>query len=96
MKLKLVVLVLSVVISGCSLFVSENSFGENWSGHHVDELIAHWGEPNQKSENEHGEIEVQYKIFSESCTYTFFTDRHGVIDSYQYDSTFLGTCKPIG
>lgn len=87
---------MTAILGGCSLFVSESSFGESWSGHHVNELISQWGEPEQKNTNEKGEVEIEYKIFSDSCTYIFFTDEQGVITFYKYESTFLGTCKPIG
>ncbi len=89
-KLKTLAFCLIVFLGGCSLFVSESSFGESWSGHHVDELIAHWGEPEKKTVKENGEIEVLYKIFNDSCTYTFFTNEEGIITSYDYKSTFFG------
>ncbi|MGF1754594.1 hypothetical protein L4C33_13465 [Vibrio makurazakiensis] len=96
MKRKFLALWLTAILSGCSLFVSESSFGESWSGSHVNDLIAQWGEPELKKINEKNELEIEYKIFNDSCTYTFFTDSQGVIRSYKYESTFLGTCKPIG
>ncbi|WP_133638240.1 hypothetical protein [Photobacterium lutimaris] len=96
MKIRLISIVSALFLSGCSLFVSESYFGDSWTGHHIDELVKQWGEPNQMKSEEGGVIEVEYKIFSDSCTYIFITDEQGIISSYKYESTFLGTCKPIG
>ncbi len=96
MKISLLSLVSALLLSGCSLFVSESYFGENWTGHHINELVEQWGEPHEMKSKEGGVIEAEYKIFSDSCTYIFITDEQGVIKSYTYESTFLGTCKPIG
>ncbi|MGI9835874.1 hypothetical protein ACJPQX_21765 [Vibrio vulnificus] len=96
MKIRLLILTSALLLSGCSLFVSESYFGESWTGHHIDELIEQWGEPNQMKSNEGGVVEAEYRIFSDSCTYVFITNEQGVIESYKYESTFLGTCKPIG
>ena len=96
MKLKIFALVNVLLLSGCSLFVSENSFGESWKGEPVASLISQWGEPAEKISTDSGEMEVIYKIFSDSCTYHFYTDAKGVIFSYKYESTTWGTCKPIG
>lgn len=38
-----------------------------------------------------GVIEAIYMIFNDSCTYSFITDEQGVIESYKYQSKFLGT-----
>lgn len=96
MKVKLLSLSFALLLSGCSLLVTESYFGENWSGHHVDQLVEQWGEPTEMRTLEGGVKEAEYKIFNDSCTYVFITDEHGIITSYKYESTFLGTCKPIG
>lgn len=96
MKLQLLTILSAIILTGCSLFVSENSFGESWKGETVDSLIAQWGEPAANNAMDNGGIEVIYKIFSDSCTYSFYTDAAGIISSYKYESTTWGTCKPIG
>ena len=96
MKLRLLSLAFALVLSGCSLLVTESYFGESWTGHHIDKLVEQWGEPYQMKSIDDGVIEAEYRIFNDSCTYTFITDEQGVIESYKYQSTFLGTCKPIG
>ncbi len=83
-------------LSGCSLFVGEDSFGESWTGEHIESLLNQWGDPAKKHINEKGETEVVYKLFNNSCTYYFYTDTAGIITSYQFKSSTFGTCKPIG
>lgn len=95
-KIRFISIISVLFLSGCSLFISESYFGEGWTGHHIDELMEHWGEPNHMMSKEDGVVEVEYKIFSNTCTYIFITNDKGVISSYKYESTFLGTCKPIG
>jgi len=96
MKSQVLTLISAMILTGCSLFVSEDSFGESWKGEAVDSLIAQWGEPAEKITIDNGGVEVIYKIFNDSCTYHFYTDSNGVITSYKYESTTWGTCKPIG
>ena len=96
MKKFLLLLCFAVAVSGCSLLVGEDYFGEGWKGESVEQLTGHWGEPESKTNLENGGQELIYKLFDGSCTYVFYTDASGVITSYQYQSTFLGTCKPIG
>ncbi|MFA0414438.1 hypothetical protein AB4520_11610 [Vibrio renipiscarius] len=96
MKNSLIVVFFSLYLTGCSLFVSQDTFGEHWKGNNVDRLIEHWGEPEKTTVMSDGGLEVIYKIFSDTCTYTFYSDEQGIITSYKYESTTWGTCKPIG
>lgn len=93
---KMTVIFIALFLSGCSLFISGDYLGKDWPGREVDTLIEHWGEPYNVIVNDNGEKEVIYKIFSDTCTYTFYTDSAGIITNYEYESTFWGTCKPIG
>lgn len=93
---KLLSVFLVVLLSGCSLFVTGDYLGKEWPGRELDELINHWGDPREVLESDNGEQEIIYKIFNDSCTYTFYADANGIITGYQYKSTPLGTCKPIG
>ena len=93
---KIMALFIALLLSGCSLFVTGDYLGKEWPGKNIDSLFTHWGKPHNVIESENGEKEVIYKIFNNSCTYTFFTDSKGIITSYKYESTLLGTCKPIG
>ena len=83
MKLRLLSLVFAVALSGCSLLVTESYFGESWTGHHINNLEEQWGEPLQMKSKGDGVIEAEYRIFNDSCTYTFITDDQGVIESYK-------------
>ncbi|OLQ95065.1 hypothetical protein BIY21_07560 [Vibrio ponticus] len=96
MKKFLLGLCVSAVLSGCSLLVGEDYFGEGWKGESVEQLTGHWGEPESTTNLENGGQELIYKLFNDSCTYVFYTDASGDIINYKYQSTFLGTCKPIG
>lgn len=89
-------LFISLFLSSCSLFITGDYLGKEWPGKDVEALLDHWGEPYNLIVRESGEQEVIYKIFSETCIYTFYTDSAGIITDYAYESTFLGTCKPIG
>ncbi|KZX70325.1 hypothetical protein A3712_07995 [Vibrio sp. HI00D65] len=83
MKLRLLSLVFAVALSGCSLLVTESYFGESWTGHHINNLEEQWEEPLQMKSKGDGVIEAEYRIFNDSCTYTFITDDQGVIESYK-------------
>ncbi len=96
MYVKLLSFILLLTLGGCSLFVSENYFGESWKGHHINELVALWGEPKQMITSKSGVIKAEYKIFNDNCTYIFITDEKGIIRTYKYESSLFGTCKPIG
>ncbi|WP_194437007.1 hypothetical protein [Vibrio fluminensis] len=96
MKKFLLGLSVSALLSGCSLLVGEDYFGEGWKGESVEQLTGHWGEPESTTDLENGGQELIYKLFDDSCTYVFYTDASGEIINYKYQSTFLGTCKPIG
>jgi len=93
---KIVIVFLALFLNGCSLFVTGDNLGREWPGEKIEILKEHWGAPHNVIINENGEQEVIYKIFSDTCTYTFLTDSMGVVTSYKYESTFWGTCKPIG
>ncbi|CAH1546810.1 conserved hypothetical protein [Vibrio rotiferianus] len=93
---KVIAVFIGLLLSGCSLFVTGDYLGKEWPGKNVDSLIEHWGEPYNVIVSDSGEKEVIYKIFNDSCTYTFFADSKGIVTDYEYESTLLGTCKPIG
>ncbi|MFS1506043.1 hypothetical protein BCU30_008005 [Vibrio lentus] len=93
---KMIAVLITLLLSGCSLFITGAYLGKDWPGRDVDALIEHWGEPNEVIVSDGGEKEVIYKIFSDTCTYTFYADSADVITDYDYESTWLGTCKPIG
>ena len=93
---KVIVGFIVLLLSGCSLFISQGYLGKDWPGKKADTLIEAWGEPKSKVISDNGEMEIIYKIFNETCTYTFYTDSNGIITSYDYESTMWGTCKPIG
>ncbi|MEH6453290.1 MAG: hypothetical protein V7782_09670, partial [Psychromonas sp.] len=76
MKSLILTLFSIIFLTGCSLFVSQDSFGESWKGESVDNLIVQWGQPAEKNINKNGEVSVVYKIFSDTCTYSFYTDKN--------------------
>lgn len=99
MKITLVTAItflISILLFGCSLFVTEEFFGKNWQGHSIDELKEAWGEPAGMIENSDGTNEFRYELFHGNCTYNFTTDLDGMIIGYHYRSSGWGACKPIG
>lgn len=76
-KFKVLILVSALLLSGCSLFVSENSFGESWKGETLGSLMSQWGEPVERNAIYSGGTEAVYKIFNDSCTYYFYTNLYG-------------------
>ena len=84
------------VLTGCSLFVSNSSFGESWTGKPIEKLKHQWGAPQGEVANPDGTGEVRYEMPKWGCTYWFASDASGTIVSYRYKVDTWGTCKPIG
>jgi hypothetical protein len=47
--MKKVLFISLLFLSGCSLFVGEDSFGESWTGEHIESLLNQWGDPAKKT-----------------------------------------------
>jgi hypothetical protein len=94
--LTVIALLTSILLFGCSLFVTEEFFGKSWKGHSIVELEEAWGEPAEVIENLDGTKEVRYELFHGKCTYYFITDSADNITGYRYRSSGWGACKPIG
>lgn len=83
-------------IAGCSLFVTEDFFGERWQGRSLQEIEDAWGLPAQSLNKDNGEMEIRYDLFKGTCRYYFIVNREGKIVGHRYESPGLATCKPIG
>jgi len=94
-------LILTLMLGGaaltaCSLFVSNDDFGESWKGHQIDELQGQWKQQGAMTSSPDGTKEYRFDIFHGKCTYYFRTDLTGKIITYRYDARGWGSCKPIG
>lgn len=86
----------AAVLTGCSLFLSNSTFGESWTGKPIESLKSQWGPPQGEVANSDGTGEVRYEMRKWGCTYWFASDTSGKIVSYRYKVDAWGTCKPIG
>jgi len=93
---QMTLIAMAAAISGCSLFVTNEAFGQSWKDHQVEQLKHQWGNPQAESSNTDGSSELRYELFNGGCTYWFTTDASGKIVSYRYKVNGWGTCKPIG
>lgn len=84
------------VLAGCSLFISNSTFGESWTGSPIESLKHQWGAPQGEIAHPDGSREIRYEMPKWGCTYWFVSDPSGKIVSYRYKAEALGTCKPIG
>jgi hypothetical protein len=85
----------TVLSASCSLFTTNDDFGESWKGAPIERLQRAWGTPAETVRNNDGTSELRYDLFKGTCTYYFTTDAAGKIIAYRW-KTNGGSCKPIG
>ena len=83
------------VFGSCTLFVTESSFGESWTGKPIDRLQGSWGEPASIVQLPSGQREFKYSVLH-GCTYYFAVDANGTIVAYHYEHTHWRACVPLG
>ena len=86
----------AAALTACSIFASNDTFGESWKGEQIERLERQWKQQGAMTSNLDGTKEYRFDIFHGGCTYYFTTDPTGKIIAYRYDARGWGACKPIG
>ena len=88
-----VLLMLGILLVGCSYFVSWDDLAESWYGNSIQEIIEANGEPESIRKLENGLFEYRYhlKKLDPSCVTFWIVNKEQIIVGHRYK----GRCRPI-